>query len=169
MKPNKAASVMGYKPLTVLSGSMSPFLEPGDMIVTRQIKPENIQVGDVITYRMDEKTLATHRVVEVIHEGGRLAFRTRGDANNTEDPELVSQDRVIGSMAFKIPRAGYIGKFARTPKGFVFMIVFPALLLMAGEIKNVLMELSKEEKTKNEQNAETKEKTGKSGDDMNIS
>lgn len=168
IEPNKAASVMGYKPLTVLSGSMSPFLEPGDMIVTRQVKPENIQVGDVITYRMDEKTLVTHRVVEVIHEGGHLAFRTRGDANNTEDPELVSQDRVIGSMAFKIPRAGYISQYARTPKGFVVMIVFPALLLIAGEIKNVLTELSKEEKTKNAQDAETKEKTGKSGDDMNI-
>lgn len=169
MEPNKVASVMGYKPLTVLSGSMSPFLEPGDMIVTREVKPENIEVGDVITYRVDEKTLVTHRVVEVIREDGRIAFRTRGDANNTDDPELISEDRVVGSMAFKIPYAGYIGRFVRTPKGFVVMIVLPGVLLIAGEIKNIWNELSKEDKKSNKtQNSDIEEKAGQSGDGMNV-
>lgn len=168
MKPNKAASVMGYKLLTVLSGSMSPFLEPGDMIVVRELMPENIRVGDLITYRINEKTLVTHRVVEVIRKDGLLAFRTKGDANNTEDPDLVTPDRVAGSMVFKIPYAGYIARFVRTPKGFIAMIVFPGLLLIAGEIKNILNELSKEENEKKKQNADAAQNGGQSEGNMKL-
>lgn len=143
--PGKVPSVMGFKPLTVLSGSMSPSLLPGDMIVARYIDPGSIEAGDVITYRVDERTLVTHRVVEVVRENGLLAFRTRGDANNTDDPELVPADKVIGSMVFKIPYAGYVGRFVRTPVGFIALILLPALLLMALEGKNVLSELSQKE------------------------
>lgn len=166
MEPNKAASVLGYKPLTVLSGSMSPFLEPGDMIVVRQVDPESIVVGDVITFRVDAQTLVTHRVAEIIRQDGSIAFRTKGDANNTEDPDLVTSDRVVGSMVFKIPYAGYIGRFVRTPKGFVAMIVFPGVLLIAGEIKNILNELSKEEKEKKARNSDAGQNADASGDDM---
>ncbi|MCR4430421.1 MAG: signal peptidase I [Tepidanaerobacteraceae bacterium] len=164
MEPNRAASIMGYKPLTVLSGSMSPFLEPGDMIVVHRVDPASIKVGDVITFRVDDRTLVTHRVAEVIPQDGRMAFRTKGDANNTEDIDLVTQDRVVGSMAFKIPYAGYIGRFARTPKGFVAMIVFPGVLLIAGEIKNILNELSKEQKQRKAHDSDPEQDS--SGDDM---
>lgn len=163
-EPGKAASIMGYKPLTVLSGSMSPFLKPGDMIVVREITPENIKVGDVITYRIDEKTLVTHRVVEVSRKYGHIAFKTKGDANNTEDPDAVTPDGVVGSMIFKIPYAGYIGRFVRTPGGFIAFIVFPSLLLIAGEIKNILNELSKMEKEKKAQNSDPGQNTGPLGD-----
>jgi hypothetical protein len=71
-------------------------------------------------------------------------------------------------MVFKIPYAGYIGRFVRTPKGFIAMIVFPGLLLIAGEIKNILNELSKEENEKKKQNADAAQNGGQSEGNMKL-
>ena len=144
--PNQIPSVMGYTPMSVLTGSMRPMLEPGDMIVTKKVQADNIAVGEVITYRVSNDTLVTHRVIEVLEENGSYRFRTQGDANNTEDQQLIESSNIVGSYVFKIPKGGYIANFTRSPIGFVVLIILPVLLLIAGEIKKVLFEADKKEK-----------------------
>lgn len=134
-------SILGYKPMSVLSGSMRPSLEPGDMIVVKEIKPEDVNKGDVITFRMDSDSLVTHRVVEVLNQGKEIKFRTRGDANNTDDSNLVSSKQLIGILAFNIPKGGYIANFIRSPFGFIFLILIPIIYLIASELKKTLSEL----------------------------
>lgn len=146
--PNQIPSVFGYKTMSVLTGSMRPVLQPGDMIVTKEINPQNITVDDVITYWVGDK-LVTHRVIDVVNKDGKLLFETKGDNNNIEDQELVQSDKVVGKLAFNIPKAGYTANFIRSGKGLVIFFILPIMLIVAGELKKVLSEMSKEDNDKN--------------------
>jgi len=144
--PGSVTFILGYKPMTVLTGSMSPLLAPGDVIFIRRVSPESVKVGDVVTYRQDSSTFITHRVIEVVNEDGAAAFRTKGDANNVEDSSLVHSDQILGALAFKIPKGGYIANFARSPAGFFLFIVLPVVLLIALELKTLWSIADEDEK-----------------------
>lgn len=138
--PNEIPSVLGYKPFSVLSDSMTPLFAAGDMIVVKDVPEENIEVGDIITYKVGGNTLVTHRVIEVVEAEGNLQFRTKGDASQSEDQTLVSPQEIVGSLVFIIPKGGYIANFTRSPIGFIFLIIVPIILLILGELKTVLSE-----------------------------
>lgn len=146
--PNSVPTVLGYKPLSVLSGSMQPLLDPGDMIIVRDTNPQDVKVGDVITYLVDSKTLVTHRVIDIFEENGDKSFKTQGDANNTADPNLVSSSNLVGKLSFNIPYGGYVASFAKSPKGFILFIIFPTIILIGLLIKDLISEVEKDKKKK---------------------
>lgn len=138
MNPGALPSVAGFRFISVLSGSMRPLLNPGDMIVTREVNAENIKTGDIITFREDRTTLVTHRAIKVVLKDNKLFFQTQGDANNVQDFELVSSNEIVGSYLFRIPYGGYAARFARSPAGFAIFIVIPIFLLAIEQIYAVL-------------------------------
>jgi len=142
--PSKITNVLGFTPMSVLSGSMRPMLQPGDMIITRRPIAEDIKIGDVITYRVGSDTLVTHRVIDIINENNELKFQTQGDANNTSDRGLISAQEIVGTYVFKISKGGYIANFTRSPLGFILIIILPLTLLIGNELRNVWMEEKKE-------------------------
>ena len=104
----------GYCPLIVLTGSMEPEIKDGDLIIVKQIDGNDVKVGDVISFFDPESTsnsVLTHRVTEIINENGSLSFRTKGDANNTEDKMAVPEDELVGIYKSRIPGAGNIAMF----------------------------------------------------------
>ncbi len=141
-------SILGYKPMTVLTGSMAPKINPGDMIIDKSVNPESIKVGDVVTYRVNSNMLITHRVIEIVNKEGKSAFKMKGDANNVEDNNLVTEEQLIGRYSFRIPYAGYVANFARSIYGFVLLILVPAALLIYDQVKTVLSEMKKEKDKK---------------------
>lgn len=141
--PNHIPSIAGLTPMSVLTGSMRPMLEPGDMIVTRKLTPEKIEVGDIITYRISNNALVTHRVIDVVRENGSFWFQTKGDANNTEDLQLINSNEIVGTYLFKIPKGGYVTSFIRTPLATLFLIVLPVLILIGNELRKVLIGVDK--------------------------
>ncbi len=146
--PGKLPSVLGFKTMSVLSGSMRPMLEPGDLIISKDVNPEEVKVGDVITYKVGTNTLVTHRVIEITREDGKPAFQTRGDANNTKDGGLVLSEQLVSSFVLNIPKGGYIVNFIRSPIGLILLILLPIFFLLGGEIKNMLSRTDEEEKKK---------------------
>lgn len=146
--PGAIPSIAGFRPMTVLSGSMVPVFNPGDLIVAKTIDPQTVKKGDIITFDVDSRTVVTHRVVDIVHQNGKIYFRTKGDANNVADPDLVRSTQLVGEYTFKIPYAGYLSSFARSTKGFILLIVIPIILLVGGEIKSLLSEAAKEDKNK---------------------
>lgn len=144
--PGQIPSVMGYSAMSILSGSMSPMLEPGDMIVINKTQPEDIKVGEVITYRVGGNTFVTHRVIEILTTGNQISFQTQGDANNTSDQTLITPESMVGAFVLRIPKGGYIANFTRSPLGFILLIILPFALLIGNELKTIL---SKEKKEKN--------------------
>jgi signal peptidase len=121
-------SLFGYRYYTVLTPSMTPTYETGDMVFVKVLsaeeKAEDIAPGDVITFNpsSDSEAYLTHRVTEVLpdYQGtGVTCFRTKGDANNTEDAFLIDQNRVIGTVRFGIPKLGYVVRFVQLRWYFV--------------------------------------------------
>ena len=109
--------VGGAVPYTVLTGSMSPAIEPGALVVVRPVAPEDVAVGDVITYqlRSGEPTVVTHRVVGVSYAAdGTRSFTTRGDANTVDDADPVRDVQVRGELWYAVPHLGRLGPLLTT-------------------------------------------------------
>ena len=89
------ARVVGLQVFTVLSGSMEPTYYTGSLIYVKEVDPYTIEVGQPITFMLDENTVATHRVVGIVpdeEDPTVIRFRTKGDANETEDGGLVQEE-----------------------------------------------------------------------------
>lgn len=107
IKKSDDINILGFRQYIVLTGSMEPNYNVGDIIVIKE-KPENqIAVGDVVNYTTSSngKTV-THRVIEIVNENGKTLFKTKGDNNNSADPELVSYNQIKGTIIFKISKLG---------------------------------------------------------------
>lgn len=113
----------------VLSGSMEPTYHTGSMLYLKQVDPEEIQVGDPITFELNDKTNGTHRVVEIDRE--KRVFITKGDNNDNVDGKPVSFDSLKGKPIFNIPYLGYFADFVTNPPGrYVAIAVGCVIFLM---------------------------------------
>ena len=97
-----------YRPTIIAGNSMSPGIHRGDLAIIGAVDPLTLRAGDIIEYRVGTVAIV-HRVINVSAEDGTLAFITRGDANDTQDPEPVSPSQVTGELKFNIPRVGWFG------------------------------------------------------------
>jgi len=121
----------GWRADTVLSGSMEPALPVGCVQVTRPVQPEDIQVGDIITFRSPTNgKLMSHRVAAV-EQDESYQFRTKGDANEDVDPYLVPVENVVGRVCFKLSYIGYVVEYLKTPIGFILLGLFGIALIVA--------------------------------------
>ena len=127
-------NVAGTLPLIVLTDSMYPVIESGDLIICRTEEPENIQVGDVIAFfdpAGNGSSIVTHRVVEVTEQDGKIAWRTKGDNNNTEDRLPVPADKLVAVYEdTRLPGFGNVALFMQTTPGLIVCVVCPILLLV---------------------------------------
>lgn len=105
--------LMGYTPYVVLSASMSPEINVGDVIYSQATRASDVQVGDVVTFvASDYQTVVTHRVLRINQATETIV--TKGDANSIEDPP-ISFSQVLGVVRFSIPKLGYIALRVSTP------------------------------------------------------
>lgn len=134
---NEVPKIGGFCPLIVLSGSMEPVISSGDLIICKQIDSDKVKVGDIIAFFDPDSTgtaVLTHRVTEIAEENGALAFRTKGDANNTEDRLPVPADDLVGIYKSRIPGAGNVAMFMQTTAGLVVCVIVPLVLLVAYDV-----------------------------------
>lgn len=125
------ARLFGLQVYTVLSGSMEPTYHTGSLIYVKKVDPYTIRDGQVITFMLDENTIATHRVVGVVpdeEDSTVVRFRTKGDANETEDGGLVHYKNVIGTPVFTIPYLGFVANYIQHPPGMYVAISAGAVL-----------------------------------------
>jgi signal peptidase I len=89
---------------------MEPAIGVGALVATAPEGPENLKVGEVISFWGEGGALVCHRVVEIRDQ----AFITKGDANEGNDSSLVPFDEVEGRVAFSVPLLGYVISFLKT-------------------------------------------------------
>ncbi|MBR5558831.1 MAG: signal peptidase I [Oscillospiraceae bacterium] len=131
---DEVPSVGGHFPLIVLTDSMYPVIHSGDLIFCETAEAEEIAVDDVICFfdpAGNGTTIVTHRVLEIVEQDGEIAFRTKGDNNNTEDRLPVPADSLVGVYRNRVAGLGHVALFMQSPTGLIVCVVLPIILLVA--------------------------------------
>jgi len=123
-------AAFGLHPMTVLTGSMRPTIQPGDMVVDEPISPSQIRVGDIVTFREPHGTRTiTHRVRKISISEGQARVTTRGDANDTVEKWQVPVTGSVGRVVSQVPKIGYPVTWSHTRNGRLALVSIPALIL----------------------------------------
>lgn len=120
IEPNKTPALFGIKMYVIVSGSMEPELNIGDIVIVKE--NDNYQKDDVISFRQGQSVI-THRIIEVINDD-EISYKTKGDNNNTEDKQIVLKEDIEGKVINKIPT---VGKFVLVVKDKTILIVIVLL------------------------------------------
>lgn len=149
--PGKVPNFGSVVPLIVLTDSMYPNIQSGDLIICDTLEAEEVNEGDVIAFfdpAGNGSSVVTHRVIEVTTENGVIAWRTQGDANNTPDSSLVPADNLVGRYKLRIAGAGNVAMFMQTTQGLIVCVVLPIILLVGYDyIRRRLYEKAQKEDT----------------------
>ena len=101
--------IFPYKPIAILSNSMTPTFSRGDVLIFKTLKEEELtQIGlnTIIVYQIGEQNVA-HRIVNKVEKNNKIFYQTKGDKNNVEDRILVETDQIKGVYVFSIKYAGF--------------------------------------------------------------
>ena len=109
--------LFGYQIYGILTDSMEPVYPVGSVVYVKPAEPEDIQVGDTITFRLGTGTdaTATHRVEEIDTE--QQQFITKGDANASSDVDPVPFSQLEGKVTGKLPWFGGFSRILHTGTG----------------------------------------------------
>ncbi len=124
-------------PYTVLTSSMTPSYPAGTLVIVKPTDPQQIRIGDVITYQIasNQPAVITHRVIQIIEPntpGGTESFITKGDANSLAD-QPVKPVQVRGVVWYAVPYLGWVNNVINgDARNVIIPIVAGALFLYAG-------------------------------------
>lgn len=144
--------IVGINVLMVLSPSMEPKYPTGSLIYLVDVDPAKLEVDDVITYRISDKTTATHRIKEIVpddNEPNIVRFRTKGDNNDDYDANLVEFEQIEGKVIFCIPLLGRLAMYIQSPPGFYVAIGTALVIILFVMIVDMVTD-DKKAKNKNE-------------------
>jgi signal peptidase len=133
--PNQVVDIFGYQLYVVSSGSMEPTLHVGDVIfVDKDFSVDELQEGDIITFRGDQKMDVTHRILKVNDEEETKTFITKGDNNNSPDVNKLKPSNIQGKYAGKVTGFGVFFLSLKTSIGVVLVaIVIIAIYYFLGK------------------------------------
>lgn len=143
--------IFGVEVYTVLSGSMEPEYQTGSLIYVIPVDEEDLEVNDVITFRLSGSTIATHRIIEIVPDEADpsvMLYRTKGDANEVADGRLVSYGDIIGTPVLHIPRLGIIANQIQSPPGIYYAIACGAAVILLVLIIDMVTDEKKINKSK---------------------
>lgn len=142
------ARLFGLKVYTVLSASMEPTYHTGSIIYVKPVDPFTLEAGDPLTFMLNEDTVATHRIVEIVpdeQDEDVIRFITKGDANQDIDASSVHINNVIGKPIFTIPYLGFLSDFVQKPMGRMVAISAALLIILLVFIPDIFKEKPKAE------------------------
>ena len=121
-----------YSAAIVISESMKPAIQMGDVVVTKRVASmDDIEIGSIISFTQGDD-LVTHRVTSI--EGSTM--QTQGD-NSEPDPWMVDLSDVQGRFLFRVPYMGYVSDFVRSPMGWVVLVIVPATVLVGLLLRDI--------------------------------
>ena len=125
-------SIGGFRIFMIISQSMEGEYEIGDILVSKKVPVEEINVGDNVTYLGESRQLngliITHKVVEKRQAGDEIFFVTRGLANNISDPE-IRYDQIYGKVIYKTVVLSFIAKLMNNQLSYYILFTLVALII----------------------------------------
>lgn len=154
-----ALPFFGNKALIIKSGSMSPAIKTGDLVVVNFqnaiSSPQSLPIpiygkGNVIAFKelKNPNIIITHRVTSYVVKNNKVFYQTKGDANNTPDADLTPQESVLGKSIITIPSLGKVFAATKSKYGFLLLIIFPALIVILSESLKLVEEFKKVTKSR---------------------
>ncbi len=141
-----------FNAYVVLSGSMLPTIQVKDVVVTKKIAEERLEIGDIITFISPDPRFGgisvTHRIIEKIYDEtqGIYKYRTQGDNNNIADGTPVSNDYILGKVILKVPKLGYIQDILASKGGLIIFVLIPCLAILSYDIMKIFKRLGQKTK-----------------------
>lgn len=144
-------------PLVIVDGtSMNPTYLNGDVLLYRGASASQISNGTVIAFMPTDSgvpaldylvtPIVVHRVVGIIVQSdGTVYYRTKGDNNRFDDPQLVKSTQVLGTPVTDVPLLGLFILFLKSPQGLIFIIAAAVFLYMANSDRAKAKEKNKKE------------------------
>lgn len=120
----------------IVSKSMENTINVNDLIVIKQCQENEIQKQDIITYKKEDGTVVTHRVLRISKEGGQNIYTTKGDNNEIEDSEPIKHNQVYGKYLFKISNAGNIVEALQKNNGLISVALIIIILIILKNSKD---------------------------------
>ena len=132
----KDNALFGYRSYQIMTGSMEPTIPTGAIVIVKETDPDELAVGDVITFISRDKSIYgyanTHRIIAIeTDETGHRCYVTRGDANTAEDNDRVYPSEIKGKVVFHMGGTATVFlEFLHTKLGFVLVVLLPLMLLI---------------------------------------
>lgn len=142
-------SIFSVSATYVMTDSMAPYINGGDLVFIRKVAAEDVATDDVIAFfdpESAEPMVVVHRVKEILLDTeGNISFLTKGDANNTVDMVAVPADNLVGKYVFRLRGLGSVAMFMQTTSGLIVSVSVPIILLICGEVVHILWGKSHDE------------------------
>jgi signal peptidase len=138
----------GHPVMTVVSGSMSPVIDTGDVIIDGQVTPaesRHLHVGQIISFRESpgSPVIITHRIVGIHVRKARVGYYTKGDANQGQDLVLRPAKNVVGVYQYSIRDGGYLLSALHQPLIIALLLVSVILFFAAAPLFRMARKLDK--------------------------
>ena len=147
---DEVPSLFSISPMYVLTDSMVPTIDGGDLIFVKKVAPTEIVKDDIIAFFDPESmkgAMIVHRVKEISTDGaGNITFRTMGDANNVYDTFIVSSENVVGRYLMRVRGMGRVAMFMQSIQGLIICISVPLIMLIGYESIRQIVYYKKEQK-----------------------
>ena len=159
---NNEVSFFDYRLFTVASGSMAPQYNVGDVLIAKETAPENIKVGDSLTYLGNTGTftgkVVTHEVTRIEKTiSGEYIFHTKGKANLIEDPP-VYEKQVYGVIVWNPKILSFIYKIVGTQYGLFIFVILPIFYIIGSEMLTAMIENEEKRRKEYEERKAAREK-----------
>lgn len=128
--------VTGAKGYAVTSDSMAKKLNVGDVVFSKKVSFEELEKGDIVTVRINEKSFFTHRIVDIDKENRTVT--TRGDANAVNDPIPAKAEMIVGRMVYSVPFLGYISILFNGGSNITLLIVLIILAAVLIAVNTII-------------------------------
>ena len=148
VNPDEVPSLFSVSPMYVMTDSMVPTIDGGDLIFVKKVPAEEIAVDDIIAFfdpESMEGLMIVHRVKEISTDGeGNVSFRTKGDANNVYDTFIISGENVVGRCIFRIRGLGRVAMFMQSTYGLIITASIPLIVLFGYEFVRQIVHYKRE-------------------------
>lgn len=127
--------ILGFYMFNIVSESMEPTFFKDDLVVVKKIEVSNLQKGDIITFRQEDRIIS-HRIVKIIIEKGEKKFITKGDNNEVQDKDSIEINNIYGKVVFSIPKIGKLIHYIQNSRGFINIFIFVIIVFVLVSLKD---------------------------------
>lgn len=144
---NNKIAIGGYRAFNVATGSMIPTYQIGDVLIVKEVNPDELKEGDPVSYLGKSGSFAgkivTHRIIKIEETENGKVFHTKGDNNDSEDP-LIKGDQIYGKVIYKCKIISMLTKLMNNLTAFYVIVFIPLGILIFLQIKDRLDEKREE-------------------------